>query len=123
MRRRVPTFRAGEQPLADVWAIRHAGATRHTGFREIMTAFLRATPAPQPTPPRAGPAMGVSRYCCRCDQPILPDQEYQQLDKFSVSGGGIALHEHTVCQPPERRVPEPRRAVGGPCPPLPEPGG
>ncbi|WP_329115476.1 DUF7848 domain-containing protein [Streptomyces sp. NBC_01465] len=30
----------------DSWALRHAGGTRHTGFREIVTAFIRATPAP-----------------------------------------------------------------------------
>ncbi|MGW7363059.1 DUF7848 domain-containing protein [Streptomyces sp. NPDC054841] len=30
----------------DSWAISHTGRTGHTGFREIVTAFLRATPAP-----------------------------------------------------------------------------
>ena len=30
----------------DVWAIAHTGATQHTGFREIVTAFLRVVPAP-----------------------------------------------------------------------------
>lgn len=27
----------------DSWALKHAGATRHTGFVEIVTAHLRAT--------------------------------------------------------------------------------
>ncbi|HET6359213.1 MAG TPA: hypothetical protein VFG16_34280 [Streptomyces sp.] len=30
----------------DAWAIAHTGATTHTGFREIVTAFLRVVPAP-----------------------------------------------------------------------------
>jgi hypothetical protein len=34
------------QPGPDAWAIAHTGATGHTGFREIVTAFLRVTPAP-----------------------------------------------------------------------------
>ncbi|OII69973.1 hypothetical protein BJP39_15380 [Streptomyces sp. CC77] len=38
---------AGDEQLgADLWAIRHAARTRHTGFREIVTAFLRVAPAP-----------------------------------------------------------------------------
>lgn len=37
---------AGEQWLTDKWAIAHAGQTQHTGFREIVTAFLRVTPTP-----------------------------------------------------------------------------
>lgn len=28
------------------WALKHAGSTGHRGYREIVTAFLRATPAP-----------------------------------------------------------------------------
>ncbi|MHC0433290.1 DUF7848 domain-containing protein [Streptomyces sp. O3] len=42
----------------DRWALTHAGATGHTGFREIVTAFLRVTPAPgNPLPhrPKATP--------------------------------------------------------------------
>ncbi|WP_151898239.1 MULTISPECIES: hypothetical protein [unclassified Streptomyces] len=35
-----------EQPGPDLWAIRHAARTRHTGFREVVTAFPRVTPAP-----------------------------------------------------------------------------
>ncbi|WP_236243964.1 hypothetical protein [Streptomyces sp. CC210A] len=35
-----------EQPGPDLWAIRHAARTRHTGFREVVTPFLRVTPAP-----------------------------------------------------------------------------
>ncbi|WP_251021383.1 hypothetical protein [Streptomyces sp. ISL-98] len=30
----------------DSWALHHAGLTGHTGYREIVTAFLRATPGP-----------------------------------------------------------------------------
>ncbi|NUK22084.1 DUF7848 domain-containing protein [Streptomyces lunaelactis] len=30
----------------DAWAIGHTGATQHTGYREIVTAFLRVVPAP-----------------------------------------------------------------------------
>lgn len=29
----------------DRWALQHAASTRHTGFREITTAFLRVTRA------------------------------------------------------------------------------
>lgn len=29
----------------DTWAISHTGATGHTGFREIVTGFLRVVPA------------------------------------------------------------------------------
>ncbi|MGW7363608.1 DUF7848 domain-containing protein [Streptomyces sp. NPDC054841] len=35
-----------EQVGPDSWAIAHTGRTGHNGFREIVTAFLRVTPAP-----------------------------------------------------------------------------
>ncbi|MFG3494296.1 hypothetical protein [Streptomyces sp. NPDC047928] len=30
----------------DSWAMTHAARTGHTGFREVVTGFLRVTPAP-----------------------------------------------------------------------------
>ena len=33
------------QKAPDLWALEHAGLSGHTGFREIVTAFLRAVPA------------------------------------------------------------------------------
>lgn len=41
---------AEESPAADsteapdIWCLRHAGRTGHTGFRLTVTTFLRATP-------------------------------------------------------------------------------
>ncbi|WP_327375666.1 hypothetical protein OG393_17950 [Streptomyces sp. NBC_01216] len=40
----------------DRWALAHAGTTGHTGFREIVTVFLRVTPAPGNPLHRATPA-------------------------------------------------------------------
>ncbi|MFF2522414.1 DUF7848 domain-containing protein [Streptomyces liangshanensis] len=34
-----------DQSVGDVWALKHTGATGHTGFREVVTAFLQVTPA------------------------------------------------------------------------------
>ncbi|WP_415949965.1 hypothetical protein [Streptomyces sp. KLOTTS4A1] len=41
-----PTVAVTEQAATDSWAVRHAGAVGHTGFREVVTAYLRATAAP-----------------------------------------------------------------------------
>ncbi|MBT2408038.1 hypothetical protein J7I97_24795 [Streptomyces sp. ISL-87] len=32
-----------DQDATEIWCLRHAGLTRHTGFRGITTSFLRAT--------------------------------------------------------------------------------
>ncbi len=53
--------------------------------------------------------MAASRYCCRCDKPILPGQASAKVDRFSASGGGITLYEHTECPPPQRNLPVRRR--------------
>ncbi|WP_415949966.1 hypothetical protein [Streptomyces sp. KLOTTS4A1] len=47
--------------------------------------------------------------CRHCDKPIVPGQNYIALDKFSASGGGITLHEHTNCPRTPAYPPAPRR--------------
>ncbi|WP_302852147.1 hypothetical protein [Streptomyces lunaelactis] len=37
--------------------------------------------------------------CARCQQPILRDQDYETLGKFSSSGAGATIVVHTVCPP------------------------
>ncbi|MFF9348557.1 hypothetical protein [Streptomyces sp. NPDC014734] len=40
----------------DSWALRHAGLSGHGAYREIVTAYLRVTPAPgNPLYPQAEP--------------------------------------------------------------------
>lgn len=34
-----------DQVAGDTWALGHTGETGHTGYREIVTAFLRTRPA------------------------------------------------------------------------------
>lgn len=34
-----------DQSAGDIWAIGHTGETGHTGYREVVTAFLRVAPA------------------------------------------------------------------------------
>lgn len=42
----------------DVWALRHASATRHTGYRRIVTDFRRALPAQPGVPATHAPTGG-----------------------------------------------------------------
>ncbi|NUS22738.1 MAG: hypothetical protein HOV92_00720 [Streptomyces sp.] len=38
--------------------------------------------------------------CARCDQPIMPSEKYEAVDKFSPSGTGGTLHVHKKpCKP------------------------
>lgn len=39
--------------------------------------------------------------CRRCDQPIRPGEDYTSLDKISNSAGGITVHWHKECPPPQ----------------------
>jgi hypothetical protein len=40
--------------------------------------------------------------CARCDKPILKDEAYAEVDKFSPSAGGAVLHVHVkkTCKRP-----------------------
>ncbi len=51
--------------------------------------------------------------CARCDEPILPDEEYLPVDKTSASGGGLVLHVHAkLCtQPPTQTAPVSRHGL------------
>lgn len=35
--------------------------------------------------------------CARCQQPILPGEDYKVIDKFATSGAGPTMHVHREC--------------------------
>lgn len=46
---------------------------------------------------------GRGVICARCQQPILPGEDYEALDKFSDSAAGVTLHVHKTCPPKQDR--------------------
>ena len=41
--------------------------------------------------------------CARCQQPILPGQDYEERAKFSDSAAGATFQVHKACPPKDRR--------------------
>lgn len=41
---------AEEKNEPELWCLKHAGRTGHTGFRGVITSFFRATPLEGPVP-------------------------------------------------------------------------
>jgi len=40
------------------------------------------------------------RICNNCDEPIRPDEEYDEIDKLGASGAGANLYRHVQpCRP------------------------